>query len=69
MALLILRNVISMRKLNNNELEKVLGGNSTTISSSVINAIINVVKILEEGGIKVGSAIRRIGEGNLCPLE
>ena len=69
MALLILRNVISMRKLNNNELEKVLGGNSTIISSSVINAIINVVKILEEGGIKVGSAIRRIGEGNLCPLE
>ena len=69
MALLILRNVISMRKLNNNELEKVLGGNSTTISSSVINSIINVVKILEEGGIKVGSAIRRIGEGNLCPLE
>ena len=69
MALLILRNVISMRKLNNNELEKVLGGNSTIISSSVINAIVNVVKLLEEGGIKVGSAIRRIGEGNLCPLE
>lgn len=58
-----------MRKLNDKELEKVLGGDSTSISSSVINAIVNVVKLLEEGGIKFGSAIRRIGEGNLCPLE
>ena len=58
-----------MKELNDNELEKVLGGNSTTISSSVINAVVNVIKLLEEGGIKVGSAIRRIGEGNLCPLD
>ena len=58
-----------MKELNDKELEEVLGGNSTTISSSVINAIVNVVKLLEEGGIKVGSAIRRIGEGNLCPLD
>ena len=58
-----------MKELNDKELEKVLGGNSTTISSSVINAVVNVIKLLEEGGIKVGSAIRRIGEGNLCPLD
>ena len=58
-----------MKKLNDNELEKVLGGNSTTISSTFINAVVNVVKLLEDVGIKVGFAIRRIGEGNLCPLE
>ena len=58
-----------MKKLDDSELEEILGGNSTTISSSVINAVINVIKLLEEGGVKIGSAIRRIGEGNLCPLD
>lgn len=58
-----------MKKLDDSELEEILGGNSTTISSSVINAVVNVIKLLEEGGIKFGSAIRRIGEGNLCPLD
>ena len=69
MGLLILRSAIKMKKLNDNELEKILGGDSTTISSSVINAVVNVIKLLEESGVKFGSAIRRIGEGNLCPLD
>ena len=58
-----------MNRLKDNELENILGGTSTTITSSMINAVINVVKLLEEGGYKFGSAIRRISEGSLCPLE
>jgi len=69
MGLLILKSVINMKKLNDLELENVLGGNSSIINSSIINAVVNVIKLLEEGGVKFGSAIRRISEGNLCPLD
>ena len=58
-----------MKKLNDEELEKVLGGSSTIITSSIINSIINVIRLLEEGGYKFGSGVRRLSEGNLCPLE
>ena len=57
-----------MKKSKISELEKVYGGTST-ISSAVVNAFTNVIKLLLEAGHDTGSAIRRIGEGNLCPLE
>lgn len=56
-----------MIKCENVELAKICGG--TTITSGIINAFTNIIKVLMDAGHGVGSAIRRIGEGNLCPLE
>ena len=58
-----------MKKIEEKELDNIYGGTTSSISSSMINAVVNVVKLLEEGGIKVGSSIRRLSEGHLCPLE
>ncbi len=54
--------------LDNDKLSKLKGG-TTTLSSAMINAFVNVIKILYDAGHGVGSAIRRISEGNLCPLK
>ncbi len=56
-----------MRKCRTEELENIYGG--TTVSSGIINAFTNIIKVLMDAGHGVGSALRRIGEGNLCPLE
>ena len=56
-----------MRKCSNIELEKIYAG--TTISSSIVNAFTNIIKVLLNAGHELGSGHRRIGEGNLCPLE
>lgn len=57
-----------MKRINNNELDTIKGGN-TTITGPIINAIVNVIKVLQEAGFEFGSGIRRISEHNLCPLE
>ena len=52
------------------DLEKVCGGTTTnSISSAAINAFTNIIKILFDAGHDTGSAVRRIGEGKLCPLD
>lgn len=56
-----------MKKVDNSELDSILGGDS--ISGTVINAFVNVIELLMEAGRSFGSAIRRGVEGNLCPLE
>lgn len=56
-----------MKKVDNYELDCVIGGDS--ISGTVINAFTNVIKLLMEAGRSFGSAIRRVSEGNLCPLK
>lgn len=56
-----------MRKVSYQELETVYGGD--TISGTVINAFTNIIKVLMEAGRGVGSAIRRIAAGSLCPLD
>ena len=58
-----------MKKIDDIDLESIKGGNTSTITSSMINAIVNVVELLEESGYRIGSALRRLGEGNLCPLD
>jgi len=55
-----------MRKLNDKELENIIGG---SISSSIINAFTNVIKVIQSAGNEFGSALRRIVEGNMCPLS
>lgn len=56
-----------MKKVDVNELDCIIGGDS--ISGTVINAFTNVIKLLMGAGRSFGSAIRRVSEGNLCPLE
>ena len=56
-----------MRKVKDCELDYVIGGDS--ISGTVINAFVNVIRVLMDAGRGVGSAIRRVAEGNVCPLD
>ena len=56
-------NLLEEEKLNN------ISGGATSISGPIINAIVNVIKVLREAGYATGSSIRRISENNLCPLE
>lgn len=58
-----------MRKVSNQSLEKLVGGASGTITSSFVNAFVNVIKLLMEAGSSVGSSVRRIAEGEVCPLQ
>lgn len=58
-----------MSKISNEELSNLKGGASSTITSAMVNAFTNVIRVLYDAGHSVGSAIRRIAEGNLCPLE
>ncbi len=56
-----------MKQLDEKELENIYGGES--ISAAVINAFTNIIKILQDAGHNLGSALRRIGENNMCPLK
>lgn len=58
-----------MKKTDHKILEGVIGGASSSITGSVINAFVNVIELLVEAGNSVGSAIRRIAEGEVCPLK
>ncbi len=57
-----------MKKIENENLDTIYGG-TTTISGPIINALVNVIKVLKEAGYSLGSGIRRISENSLCPLE
>lgn len=56
-----------MRKIDTEELNSTFGG--TTITGPIINAIVNVIKVLQDAGYSLGSGIRRISENQLCPLK
>ena len=56
-----------MRKIVDN-LDQIIGG-GTSISGTVINAFTNVIKLLIDAGKGVGGSIRRVAEGELCPLQ
>ena len=57
-----------MKKININKLENIIGG-SSYVSGTIINAFVNVIKLLMTAGEDVGSSIRRMTEKNMCPLE
>ena len=57
-----------MKKVSANKLESIVGG-SAYISGTIINAFVNVIKLIMTAGEDVGSSIRRISEKNMCPLE
>ena len=54
-------------RISDEKLEEVIGGAS--VSGTIINAFTNVIKVLIDAGIGVGSAIRRVHDDKLCPLE
>ena len=54
-----------MRELDKKELLNVEGG---SISGTMINSITRGINTLLDMGRSLGSAIRRIGSGNVCPL-
>lgn len=56
-----------MKKICDDDLNFIYGGDS--ISGTVINAFVNVIKVLQEAGHRLGSALRRISEDELCPLK
>ncbi len=55
-----------MKILTKAELECIEGG---SISASMINYIVRGVSAFVDIGRSLGSALRRIGEQNLCPLK
>lgn len=57
-----------MKKIEQTELDNIIGG-SDTISGTVIRAFIDAIELFVDAGRSFGSAIRRIAEGNVCPLK
>ena len=57
-----------MSKIDDRMLDNIIGGGDT-ITGTVLNAFTNIIKILYDAGVGLGSSVRRISEGNLCPLE
>lgn len=55
-----------MRELNNNELVCIDGG--ATISGTLISSLTRGINTLLDMGRSLGTAIRRIGSNNVCPL-
>lgn len=56
-----------MRNLDKSEMIQINGG--STISSAFVSSLTRAGTILLEIGRSLGSAIRRMYEGNICPLE
>ena len=54
-----------MRELSNNELVCINGGG---ISGTLISSITRGINTILDLGRSLGSAIRRIGSRNICPL-
>lgn len=58
-----------MKNIKNEELDEIKGGQIESVTGPIINAVINLVKILQDAGYSLGSGTRRIIENSLCPLE
>ena len=70
MVLLILNHVeevIRMKDLSVKELKNIKVGFSLT--STAIKYVGDLIEILILAGRKLGSSLRRIGSGDICPLE
>ena len=59
--------VIRMKDLSVKELKNIKGGFSLT--STAIKYVGDLIEILILAGRKLGSSLRRIGSGDICPLE
>ena len=57
---------MQIRELEDKEMSCVNGGG---ITSALLNAVTSAVETIYEFGRQFGSSIRRIIEGNYCPLR
>lgn len=57
-----------MKLVDKDKLDKISGG-SDSISGTVINAVVSLIKLLHDAGYALGSGIRRLSEDEICPLE
>lgn len=57
-----------MKNLNETEMINVTGG-ANGITSSAINALARLVSTIYTLGRAIGSSIRRVYNGNTCPLN
>ena len=57
-----------MKEIKKEDLNIISGGN-LSVSGPVINAVVNVIKVLKDAGYQLGSGIRRIRENNLCRID
>ena len=53
-------------ELNKNQLLSVVGG--VSISGTLINSFVRGITAIFDIGRSIGTAIRRIRSGNICPL-
>lgn len=56
-----------MIESKNEDLKELCGG--TTISGTVINGFVSLIKVLYDAGKSAGSSLRRMFDNNLCPLK
>lgn len=56
-----------MKKLSTQELKEIKGGAS--ITGSLLNAFVDILKVLLDAGRSVGSGIRRVTSDSLCPTD
>ncbi len=62
--------MLIMSKITSEKLETIIGGSSSSyLSGPIVNAFVNVMKLLMDAGSSLGSSIRRIAENNVCPLQ
>lgn len=58
-----------LKNIKEEQLDTITGGATSYISGTIINAFVNVIKLLSEAGVGVGSSIRRVANDDLCPLK
>lgn len=58
-----------MKKIEEEKLEVISGGGTTTITGTLVSAVGEVLKVLYDAGHAVGSSIRRMSDKNLCPID
>lgn len=56
-----------MKRLTSQELKEIKGGAS--ITGSLLNAFVDILKVLLDAGRGVGSGIRRATSDSLCPTD
>ena len=57
-----------MKKIADQELDRIAGGDSY-VSGPIINAVVNIIKLVRDAGYDLGSGFRRMAEGEICPLK
>ena len=56
-----------MKDLDNQELCKTCGG-GTSITGSLVDAVVGGLKVIYDIGKNLGFSIRHFSEGTLCPI-